>query len=115
MGQPGGVAHVVCWPSWWCHVQSHAQIPCFCSGTSEVEVAVLAFLYLLVHNLPPTAHAHTVAFGPFSFFYFVTGGDICSDVTLQQGSQVPACLMKGPIPDPFCLPSYCQFISILYL
>ena len=35
------------------------RFPAFAPGTSEVEVAVWAFLYLLVHNLPPTAHAHS--------------------------------------------------------
>ena len=35
------------------------RFPAFAPGSSEVEVAVWAFLYLLVHNLPPAIHAHS--------------------------------------------------------
>ena len=53
MGWVGGMA-------WWsAHLHFLAMqyaalctIPCFCSSTSEAAVGFLAFLYLMVHNLP---------------------------------------------------------------
>ena len=44
--------------------RDHEQDPAFAPGTSEEAVGLVAFLYLVIHNLPQL-YRHAVIFSPF--------------------------------------------------
>lgn len=91
------------------------RFPAFAPSTSEVEVAVLVFLYLLAHNLPPTTQVHGYFWSLIVSFILLLEETFVRCEHCRKGSQVQACLMKGPIPDPFLppiLPIYQYFISL---
>ena len=60
---------LVGWLGWRAHpfgggvCKGHAQYPIFASGSSEVAIGLLVFLYTLVHNLPQL-HMHAAVFSP---------------------------------------------------
>ena len=78
--------------------RDHVWYPVFAPGTSEVTVGVLAFLYLVAHNLSHCSGMQSFLV-PFSFFVscclrrFLSRCKQCT-----KGSQVPACLsITAPI------------------
>ena len=88
-GQATGLAQVVCLCVSWCRVQGGCAVPCFCSGdpvfgtgSSEMTVGILVFLYLVVHNFHQR-HTCSYFLSPIVSLYFVAGEDIWISRTQQ--------------------------------
>ena len=63
VGQAQGVDWVLCPPLCWCCMQRSCTGPYFCFQHLRSGSWVLAFLYLVVHHLPPLC-MHAVTFSP---------------------------------------------------
>ena len=78
----------------------HAEVMCrfsaFAPGTSEVEVAVLVFLYLLAHNLPPTAHVHAYFWSLIVSFILLLEETFVQVRALQQRAPSPSLSHERP-------------------
>ena len=66
---------MVCPSPWRCVCRDHTLDSAFAPGTSEVAVGFVAFLYLVVDNLPPCTALHLFLV-PYSFFVSVVR-DVC--------------------------------------
>ena len=80
---------VVCLCVSWCRVQGECAVPCLCSGdpvfgtgSSEMTVGILVFLYLVVHNFHQR-HTCSYFLSPIVSLYFVAGEDIWISRTQQ--------------------------------
>ena len=81
----------VCLPLGAAVCRDHVWYPVFALGTSEVTVGVLAFLYLVVHNLSHCSGMQSFLV-PFSFFVSCCLRFLSRCKQCTKGSQVPACL-----------------------
>ena len=110
---------MVCPSPWWCCTWGSSQGPCFCSQHLRCGSWFVAFLYLIVPNLPHL-HMPAVIFSPFYFILissleemFVQGQALqlrVPDSSLSQFQNLPAKKETHlfPVLTCGCRPSFCK-------